>query len=136
MIYLRSTFLLFPHVQAPLQTLFLIHITDILSLSCGRMSFDRNEQPATVEEAGVPQQAAIVVPQPHKPHSVATTYPSNLFQAGEGLQLHGTLNNNAFIHASSGSGFQPFERNKDSLNTEVPIRAEGDLTSIIAYMHL
>uniref|UniRef100_A0A0A9DB02 Uncharacterized protein n=1 Tax=Arundo donax TaxID=35708 RepID=A0A0A9DB02_ARUDO len=87
-------------------------------LESGRMLFDLNKPLENAEEdsavvaqeasAVAPQEDVLVASQHQKPLPVPTAYPSNLFQPGEGLQLQGILNNNAFKHASSGSGFQPF----------------------------
>ncbi|KAL6642551.1 hypothetical protein ACP70R_020732 [Stipagrostis hirtigluma subsp. patula] len=107
--------------------------------SRGRMLFDLNELPEEAEEVGVavPQEAsdvvsqesAVVVSQPQKSLPVPTI-PSNLFQPGEGSQSQRILNNNAFKHASCGSGFQPFVRNKDSHSTKEPMKTGVDLNSL------
>jgi senataxin len=132
--------------------------------SRGRMLFDLNELPAEVEEAAaavvpkesaavvpkesaavVPQEAvvvalqeaAVVVSQPQKSLRVPTTYAPTLFQRGEGSQSQGILNNNAFKHASIGSGFQPFVRNsKDSNNTKEPMKVEDNHNSSIASLSM
>uniref|UniRef100_A0A0A8ZV68 Uncharacterized protein n=1 Tax=Arundo donax TaxID=35708 RepID=A0A0A8ZV68_ARUDO len=111
--------------------------------SRGRMLFDLNELPEEAEEAAatvvpqevavvVPQETAVVVSQPQKSLPAAATYAPTLFQPGEASQSQGILNNNAFKHASSGSGFQPFVRNKDSQSTKEPMKAEVDLNSSVA----
>ncbi|XP_062200602.1 uncharacterized ATP-dependent helicase C29A10.10c-like isoform X2 [Phragmites australis] len=107
--------------------------------SRGRMLFDLNELPEEAaavvpQEAAVvvPQEAAVVVSQPQKSLPAPTTYAPTLFQSGEGSQSQGILNNNAFKHASSGSGFQPFVRNKDSQNTKESMNVKVDLNSSIA----
>lgn len=112
--------------------------------SRARMLFDLNELPAEADEeaaAPVPQEAAVVVPQeaavvmsqPQKSLPVPTTYAPTLFQQGEGSQSQGILNNQAFKHAPSGSGFRPFVRNKeDSHNAKDLIKEEDDMDSSIA----
>lgn len=119
--------------------------------SRGRMLFDLNELPAEVEEetasvvpeeaaAVIPQQtdvavsreAAVVMAQPQKSLPVPTMYTPTMFQRGEGSQSQRILNNNAFKHASIGSGFQPFVRNKDSNTRKEPVKVEGNLNSSIA----
>ncbi|XP_040384120.1 uncharacterized ATP-dependent helicase C29A10.10c-like [Oryza brachyantha] len=95
--------------------------------SRGRMLFDLNELPTEAEE----EEAAVVVSQPQKTLPVPTAGPS-LFPQQEVTQSQGILNNNAFKHASSGSGFQPFVRSKDSQITKEPIKAEGSLTASVA----
>jgi senataxin len=110
--------------------------------SRGRMLFDLNELPAETNEeaaASMPQETAVimaeeavVVSQPQKSLPVPTTYVPTLFQPGEGSQSQGILNNLAFKHASSGSGFRPFVRNKDSYNMKDPIKVEDDINSSIA----
>ncbi|ONM00624.1 P-loop containing nucleoside triphosphate hydrolase superfamily protein [Zea mays] len=61
------------------------------------------------------------------------TYAPSLFQPGGGSQSQGILNdNNAFKHASIGSGFQPFvKNNKDSNNTKEPMKVEDNQNSSI-----
>ncbi|KAK3157325.1 hypothetical protein QOZ80_2AG0119440 [Eleusine coracana subsp. coracana] len=111
--------------------------------SRGRILFDLNELPAEAnEEAAAPvpqaaavvvlQEAAIVVSEPQKSLPVPTTYAPIPFQPGDGSQSQGILNNQAFKHASSGSGFRPFVRNKDSHNTKDPIKEEDNMNSSIA----
>ena len=118
--------------------------------SRGRMLFDLNELPAEADDeaagvvpqepaavtqeaaVSVSQEAAIVVSQPQKSLPVPTTYAPSLFQPGEGSQSQGILNNNAFKHASIGSGFQPFVRSKDSNNTKESIKAEDNMNSSMA----
>lgn len=112
--------------------------------SRGKMLFDLNELPTEAEEeaasvvpqgppAVVPQEASVVVSQPQKSLPVPTTYAPTLFQPGEGSQSQGILNNNAFKHASIGSGFQPFVRNKDSpSNTNESLKMEDNMNCSIA----
>ncbi|KAJ1256198.1 hypothetical protein BS78_K066200 [Paspalum vaginatum] len=103
--------------------------------SRGKMLFDLNELPAEAEEEAapvVPQEAAVVVSQPQKSLPVPTTYTPTSFQAGEGSQSQRILNNNAFKHASIGSGFQPFVRSKDSNNTKDLMKEDDNLNSSIA----
>jgi len=115
------------------------------------MLFDLNELPTEAEEesaavvpkesaAVVPQEAAVVasqeaavvVSQPQKSLPVPTTYGPTLFQPGEGSQSQGILNNNAFKHASIGSGFQPFVRNNKDYNRKEPMKVEDNQNSSIA----
>nr|CAB3495046.1 unnamed protein product [Digitaria exilis] len=108
------------------------------------MLFDLNELPTEAEEeaasavpqeppAVVPQEAAVVVSQPQKSLPALTSHAPNLFQPGEGSQSQGILNNNAFKHASIGSGFQPFVRNKDSSNnTRESLKLDDDMNCSIA----
>uniref|UniRef100_A0A0E0QVR9 Cytochrome b561 domain-containing protein n=1 Tax=Oryza rufipogon TaxID=4529 RepID=A0A0E0QVR9_ORYRU len=95
--------------------------------SRGRMLFDLNELPTEAEE----EEAAVVVSQPQKTLPVPTAGPS-LFPQQEVTQSQGILNNNAFKHAPSGSGFQPFVRSKDSQITKEPIKAEDNLNASVA----
>ncbi|KAL5232329.1 hypothetical protein ABZP36_031105 [Zizania latifolia] len=90
------------------------------------MLFDLNELPTEAEE-----EAAPVVSQPQKTLPVPTTLPSFL-PPQEVSQSQGILNNNAFKHASSGSGFQPFVRSKDSQITKEPIKIEDNLNASVA----
>jgi senataxin len=115
------------------------------------MLFDLNELPADADEeaagvvpqepaavipqeaaVSVSQEAAIVVSQPQKSLPVPTMHAPTLFQPGEGSQSQGILNNNAFKHASIGSGFQPFVRNRDSNNTKESRKEEDNMNSSIA----
>ncbi|KAG8088068.1 hypothetical protein GUJ93_ZPchr0010g8483 [Zizania palustris] len=93
--------------------------------SRGKMLFDLNELPTEAEEA------APVVSQPQKTLPVPTTLPSFL-PPQEVSQSQGILNNNAFKHASSGSGFQPFVRSNDSQITKEPIKIEDNLNASVA----
>ncbi|CAN6299882.1 unnamed protein product [Urochloa humidicola] len=106
--------------------------------SRGRMLFDLNELPAEANEeaasvipqeaaAVVSQEAAVAVSQPQKSLPVPTTSTPTLFQPVDGSQSQGILNNNAFKHASIGSGFQPFVRSKDSNNTKESVKAEDNM---------
>ncbi|KQJ96146.1 uncharacterized ATP-dependent helicase C29A10.10c [Brachypodium distachyon] len=94
--------------------------------SRGRILFDLNELPTEAEE----EEAAVVVSQPQLP--VPTVYPSTLFPPQKVPQSQGILNNHAFKHASSGSGFQPFVRTKDSENLKEPIKTEKKLDTTAA----
>ncbi|XXG70707.1 hypothetical protein AAC387_Pa07g0124 [Persea americana] len=92
--------------------------------SRGRPFFDLNEPPAEEDEE------SNVVPyiQPKKalPSSSAST--SNLF--GSSGSSQGLVNNNAFSHASSVSGFQPFVRSKDVHNIKENVTQKaGDSSS-------
>jgi len=94
--------------------------------SRGRMLFDLNELPTEADE----EEAAVVVSQPQLP--VPNMYPSNLFPPQEVPQSQGILNNHAFNHASSGSGFQPFVRSTDSQNVKNTLNTEENLDATAA----
>ncbi|KAM0852295.1 hypothetical protein ACQ4PT_051853 [Festuca glaucescens] len=98
--------------------------------SRGRMLFDLNELPTEAEE-----EAAVVLSQPQLP--VPNIYPSNLFLQQGVPQTQGILNNYAFKHASSGSGFQPFVRSKVSNNgdTKENLDATAASTSMATVAH-
>ncbi|TVU31388.1 hypothetical protein EJB05_23072 [Eragrostis curvula] len=111
--------------------------------SRGRMLFDLNELPSEADEEAstpmpqeaavvMPQEASVVVSQPQKSLPVPTTNAPTLFQPGEALQSQGILNNKAFKHASTASGFRPFVRNKDSPDTKDPIKTEDNMNSSVA----
>lgn len=74
--------------------------------SRGRPLFDLNEPPIGEDE----DNDGVVCSQPQKAFPLANHHPSNVLAASAPSQ--GILNNNAFSHASSVSGFQPFIRNK------------------------
>jgi senataxin len=94
------------------------------------MLFDLNELPTEAEE-----EAAVVLSQPQLP--VPNIYPSNLFLQQGVPQTQGILNNYAFKHASSGSGFQPFVRSKVSNNgdTKENLDATAASTSMATVAH-
>lgn len=94
--------------------------------SRGRMLFDLNELPTEADE----EEAAVVVSQPQLP--VPNMYPSNLFPPQEVPWSQGILNNHAFNHASSGSGFQPFVRSTDSQNVKNSMNTEDNLDATAA----
>ncbi|XP_037459597.1 uncharacterized ATP-dependent helicase C29A10.10c-like [Triticum dicoccoides] len=94
--------------------------------SRGRMLFDLNELPTEADE----EEAAVVVSQPQLP--VPNMYPSNLFPPQEVPWSQGILNNHAFNHASSGSGFQPFVRSTDSQNVKNSMNTEENLDTTAA----
>lgn len=73
--------------------------------SKGRLLFDLNEPPAENED----DNDSVVCFQPQRAIP-SITAPTDLFVASAGPQ--GIVNNNAFSHASSVSGFQPFVRSK------------------------
>ncbi|XWS23864.1 hypothetical protein CRYUN_Cryun28dG0051900 [Craigia yunnanensis] len=96
--------------------------------SRGRLLFDLNEPPAEDDEES--DHAACFQPQKALPS--ANPHASDLFVTSAGSQR--IVNNHAFSHASSGSGFQPFIRPKASPFPEVgdePKRA-GDQNSNLA----
>ncbi|OMO85814.1 putative helicase MAGATAMA 3 [Corchorus capsularis] len=96
--------------------------------SRGRLLFDLNEPPAEDDEES--DRAACFQPQKALPS--ANPHASDLFVTSTGGQ--GIVNNHAFSHASSGSGFQPFIRPKASPPSEVSIeqKREGDYNSNLA----
>ncbi|KAK1287351.1 putative helicase MAGATAMA 3 [Acorus calamus] len=80
----------------------------------GRPLFDLNEPPTEEDE----ESKGILHLQPQKS---LPTLNSHAFTSKEGPQR--IVNNNAFSHASSVSGFQPFVRTKHTSNpTEIPMR--------------
>ncbi|XP_022768303.1 helicase sen1-like isoform X3 [Durio zibethinus] len=96
--------------------------------SRGRLLFDLNEPPAEDDEES--DHAACLQPQKAVPS--ANPHTSDLFLTSAGSQR--IVNNHAFSHAPSGSGFQPFVRPKSSPFAEVgaePKRA-GDQNSNLA----
>ncbi|KAE8656295.1 alcohol dehydrogenase-like 7 [Hibiscus syriacus] len=76
--------------------------------SRGRLLFDLNEPPAEDDEES--DHATCVQPQKALPS--ANPHASDLFVTSSGSQR--ILNNHAFSHASTGSGFQPFIRSRGS----------------------
>ncbi|KAK7294428.1 hypothetical protein RJT34_17317 [Clitoria ternatea] len=88
----------------------------------GRPFFDLNEPPAedNDERDGIP------CLQPQKTQASTNPQPSDLFAASTTAQ--GIVNNNAFSHASSVSGFQPFVRSKSASASEsdTELKREGD----------
>ncbi|KAL8504418.1 hypothetical protein ACS0TY_022953 [Phlomoides rotata] len=74
--------------------------------SKGRLLFDLNEPPAENED----DNDGVVCFQPQKVIPSSSTATTDLFAAPDGPQ--GIVNNHAFSHASSVSGFQPFVRPK------------------------
>ncbi|XP_022980920.1 uncharacterized ATP-dependent helicase C29A10.10c-like [Cucurbita maxima] len=80
--------------------------------SRGRLLFDLNEPPVEDNEDG-----DVIVFQPQKAQPSANSHASDLFPASGGPQR--ILNNHAFSHASSVSGFQPFVRSKLGSNPEM-----------------
>ncbi|XP_072990677.1 uncharacterized protein [Typha latifolia] len=98
--------------------------------SRGKLLFDLNELPTEEED----EKNTVVVSQPQKSLPILSNRTSNLLPPPEGCQRI----INAFTHASSGSVFQPFVRNKDSQNLKeckmegVDLNANRASTSIIA----
>ncbi|KAL1540501.1 helicase sen1-like [Salvia divinorum] len=82
--------------------------------SKGRLLFDLNEPPAESEDDNDNDSVICFQPQRAIP---SITAPTDLFVASAGPQ--GIVNNNAFSHASSVSGFQPFIRSKVVLGPDV-----------------
>ncbi|KAH1085266.1 hypothetical protein GYH30_017316 [Glycine max] len=76
--------------------------------SRGRPLFDLNEPPAEDND----EREGIVCFQPQKAHPSTNPHASDLFATSSAAQ--GIVNNNAFSHASSVSGFQPFVRPKST----------------------
>lgn len=98
----------------------------------GRPFFDLNELPTEEED----EKDSPIIYQPQKSLPSANLNSSNLFPSSEGCQR--ILNNHAFTHASTGSGFQPFVRKKD-LQTSKEVTQSGSesivnraLTSVAA----
>ncbi|KAJ4966511.1 hypothetical protein NE237_018360 [Protea cynaroides] len=91
----------------------------------GRPFFDLNEPP--IEEDGEADGALCL--QHQKALPVLNSHASDLFSSSEGSQK--TLNNHAFSHASSVSGFQPFVRPKHEYGTEGIVKQKNvnDLNS-------
>ncbi|KAK6257400.1 hypothetical protein QUC31_000859 [Theobroma cacao] len=96
--------------------------------SRGRLLFDLNEPPAEDDEES--DRSACFQPQKALPS--ANLHASDMFMTPAGPQ--GIVNNNAFSHASSGSGFQPFIRPKASPYPEVGVEPKraGDQNSNLA----
>lgn len=80
--------------------------------SRGRLLFDLNEPPVEDNE-----DSDGLVFQPQKAQPSSNSHASDLFPASGGSQR--ILNNHAFSHASSVSGFQPFVRSKLGSNPEI-----------------
>ncbi|KAA0064225.1 putative ATP-dependent helicase C29A10.10c-like [Cucumis melo var. makuwa] len=80
--------------------------------SRGRLLFDLNEPPVEDNE-----DSDGLVFQPQKAQPPSNSHASDLFPASGGSQR--LLNNHAFSHASSVSGFQPFVRSKLGSNPEI-----------------
>lgn len=80
--------------------------------SKGRLPFDLNEPPAEDDEAN----DGVFCFQPQKAVPSSSTHTSNLFATSAGPQ--GIVNNHAFSHASSVSGFQPFVRTNCAQGSE------------------
>ncbi|KAL5777141.1 hypothetical protein ACOSP7_010067 [Xanthoceras sorbifolium] len=80
--------------------------------SRGKLLFDLNEPPAEDDE----ESDQVFCSQPQKALPSANPHPSDLFVTSAGSQ--GIINNNAFSHASSVSGFQPFIRPKNGVDVE------------------
>ena len=76
--------------------------------SRGRPLFDLNEPPAEDND----EREGIVCFQPQKTHPSTNPHTSDLFATSSAAQ--GIINNHAFSHASSVSGFQPFVRPKST----------------------
>lgn len=93
--------------------------------SRGRPFFDLNEPPAEEDE----ESDGVLCLQPQKALPSSNSHASDLFASTEGsLKI---LNNCAFSHASSVSGFQPFVRRKDVHSSEEYVihKKEDDLNS-------
>ncbi|KAF7843586.1 putative ATP-dependent helicase C29A10.10c-like isoform X1 [Senna tora] len=89
--------------------------------SRGRPLFDLNEPPAEDND----ERDDIVCLQPQKALPSTNTHSSDLFAASAAV---GISNNNAFSHASSVSGFQPFVRSKPNciLEADAELKGVGD----------
>ncbi|GMI90942.1 hypothetical protein like AT4G30100 [Hibiscus trionum] len=96
--------------------------------SRGRLLFDLNEPPAEDDEES--DHATCVQPQKALPS--ANPHASDLFVTSSGSQR--IVNNHAFSHASTGSGFQPFIRPRASPSPEVSFECKmaGDQNSNLA----
>lgn len=81
--------------------------------SKGRLLFDLNEPPAENED----DNDGVVCFQPQRAIPSSSTATTDLFVASAGPQ--GIINNHAFSHASSVSGFQPFVRSKVVQGTDI-----------------
>ncbi|GLT44917.1 hypothetical protein SLA2020_187900 [Shorea laevis] len=100
--------------------------------SGGRLLFDLNEPP--MEDNGESDHVTCSQPQKALPSKNSNT--SDLFVTPAGTQ--GILNKNAFSHALSVSGFQPFVRAKTSLCPEVSIipKMASDQIANVAFSSL
>ncbi|CAK9174268.1 unnamed protein product [Ilex paraguariensis] len=96
--------------------------------SKGRLLFDLNEPPAVDEE----ESDGVLCLQPQRAVPSSSTHASDLFAAS--LVPERIVNNHAFSHASSVSGFQPFVRPKDTQGSEVSIEPKWgwDMSSRVA----
>ncbi|XVF36750.1 hypothetical protein REPUB_Repub19eG0085300 [Reevesia pubescens] len=96
--------------------------------SRGRLLFDLNEPPAEDDE----ESDRATCSQPQKALPSANPHVSDLFVTSAGPQR--IVNNHAFQHASSGSGFQPFIRPKALACPEISVEPKraGDQTSNLA----
>ncbi|XP_042514271.1 probable helicase senataxin [Macadamia integrifolia] len=94
----------------------------------GRPFFDLNEPPAEEDE----ETDGVLCLQPQKALPSLNSHASDLFSSSEGSQR--ILNNHAFSHASSVSGFQPFVRPKhvNSSENDVKQKKVDDLNSMNA----
>ncbi|KAJ0962282.1 hypothetical protein J5N97_030110 [Dioscorea zingiberensis] len=88
----------------------------------GRPVFDLNEFPAEEED----DKDVVICIQPQKSFPTPTPNTASLFPPSESLRI---VNNNAFTHASSVSGFQPFVRHKDSRNSREDINQKRDVSN-------
>ncbi|KAI3465092.1 hypothetical protein Pfo_021755 [Paulownia fortunei] len=93
--------------------------------SKGRLLFDLNEPPAENED----DNDGVVCFQPQRAIPSSSTATTDLFVASAGPQ--GIVNNHAFSHASSVSGFQPFVRSKVVQGSDISAekRSSGELLS-------
>ncbi|KAL3514090.1 hypothetical protein ACH5RR_026807 [Cinchona calisaya] len=83
--------------------------------SKGRLPFDLNEPPAEEDE----DNDGVFCFKPQKAIPSSSSHTSDLFATSTGPQgPQGILNNHAFSHASSVSGFQPFVRPRSSQGSE------------------
>ncbi|XP_010261244.1 PREDICTED: uncharacterized protein LOC104600108 isoform X2 [Nelumbo nucifera] len=87
----------------------------------GRPFFDLNEPPAEEDE----ENDGVLCLQPQKALPSSNPRKPDLFASSEGSQR--IINNHAFSHASSLSGFQPFVRPKDVHSTEECVKQKDDL---------
>lgn len=90
--------------------------------SRGRPLFDLNEPPAEDND----ERDGIFCLQPQKTHPSTNSHASDLFAASTAAQ--GIMNNRAFSHASSVSGFQPFVRPKSASvpDVDAELKKAGD----------
>ncbi|XP_010917856.1 uncharacterized ATP-dependent helicase C29A10.10c [Elaeis guineensis] len=86
----------------------------------GRPLFDLNELPTEEED----ENDSVVLLQPQKSIPISNPRTSGFFPPSDGCQR--IVNNHAFTHASSGSGFQPFIRNKDQQNSKEGYKHKPD----------